>query len=193
MKTIQIPMNSNPFTVVINNSVYQYKAGQTMEVPDEVAAAIEDALALVPKPKRYLSRLTQLVEGSIEDITADDFEGITKIKVSAFYNCKEIKKAAIPGNIDTIESFAFYGCEKMESVTLGDGLAKVFPSVFDGCTNLTSVFLPKTPPTLMNVNTFANINASCVFYCKDQASMEAYKAAPYWSTLAGTYSFVVES
>lgn len=40
MKTIQIPMNSNPFTVIINNSVYHYKAGETIEVPDEVAEVI---------------------------------------------------------------------------------------------------------------------------------------------------------
>lgn len=51
MKTIQIPTNCNPYIVVINNHVYTYKAGETAEVPDEVAEAIEDALELEPKPK----------------------------------------------------------------------------------------------------------------------------------------------
>ena len=50
MKAIQIPKSSNPFIVVINNTVHSYAAGETVEVPDEVAAAIEDALELVPKP-----------------------------------------------------------------------------------------------------------------------------------------------
>ena len=40
MKTIQIPTNSNPFIVTINNNEYQYRAGETVEVPDEVAEVI---------------------------------------------------------------------------------------------------------------------------------------------------------
>ena len=40
MKTITIPTYNNPFVVVINNKVYQYKGGETIEVPDEVAEAI---------------------------------------------------------------------------------------------------------------------------------------------------------
>lgn len=49
-KTITIPTNCNPYIVVINNHVYTYKAGETVEVPDEVAEAIEDAIALESKP-----------------------------------------------------------------------------------------------------------------------------------------------
>lgn len=40
MKTIQIPTTSNPFIVSINNQVYSYRAGTTVEVPDEVAEVI---------------------------------------------------------------------------------------------------------------------------------------------------------
>ena len=43
MKTITIPTYNNPFIVVINNKVYQYKGGETIEVPDEVAEAIENS------------------------------------------------------------------------------------------------------------------------------------------------------
>ena len=39
-KTITIPTNCNPYIVVINNHVYAYRAGDTIEVPDEVAEAI---------------------------------------------------------------------------------------------------------------------------------------------------------
>ena len=39
-KTIKIPEYKNPFTVVINNTVYQYGAGENVEVPDEVADLI---------------------------------------------------------------------------------------------------------------------------------------------------------
>lgn len=40
MKTITIPDYKNPFTVTINNKEYQYKGGETVEVPDEVASLI---------------------------------------------------------------------------------------------------------------------------------------------------------
>ena len=79
MKTIQIPTTSNPFIVNINNNAYQYRAGETAEVPDEVAEAIEDALELMPKPKRCLSKVAQYVDGNLFEITANDLEGVTTI------------------------------------------------------------------------------------------------------------------
>ncbi len=169
MKTIQIPMNSNPFTVVINNSVYQYKAGELIEVPDEVAEAIEDALKLEPKPMRYLSKFAQRTDGSIIEITAEDFDGISTIGHSAFASCNSLRKVSIPNGITSIRNYAF-----------------------SWCSNLGSVWLPETPPALVDANAFGNINPSCVFYCNSQASLDAYKAATNWSTLAGTYAFVVE-
>lgn len=167
MKTIQIPMYSNPFTVVINNSVYQYKAGESVEVPDEVAAAIEDALKLEPKAKRYLSVVAQLVSGSLQEITAEDLAGANKIAGCAFYNNLGLVKVTIPNSITKIEQNAF-----------------------NWATNLKSVYLPEVPPVLANVTAFGNL--TCTFYCKTQASLEAYKAAENWSTLTSTYAFVVE-
>ena len=169
MKTITIPEYKNPFVVVINNSVYQYKGGETIEVPDDVAEAIEDAIELIPKPKRYISKIAQRVDGSLTEITASDLEGISSISHSAFSNCKNLRKVVLPKNITTIGIYAF-----------------------DWCTNLESVYLPETPPILTNANSFGNLKSGCIFYCKDQASLDAYKAAANWSTLTGTYSFVVE-
>lgn len=168
-KSITIPTNCNPYIVVINNHVYTYKAGETIEVPDEVAEAIEDALELVPKPGRNISRLAQLAEGSLEEITAEDLEGISTLSNCAFYGCVGLAKVTIPNGIKTITSNAFGYCWRLESVTL-----------------------PETPPTLANVNAFDGIKATCTFYCKTQESLDAYKAAANWSTLTGAYSFVVE-
>lgn len=216
MKTILIPMNSNPFTVVINNSVYQYKAGQTVEVPDEVAAAIEDALKLVPKPKRYLSNFAKRVEGSITELRASDFEGIESIGGYAFLNCKSLKSVEFPNSITSIGvsafsgcssiksitigsyvtsigNYAFYGCTELTSIEIANSVASIGSEVFYGCTNLEAVRIPENPPALANVNAFPDIKDGCVFYCKTQESLDAYKAAENWSTLVGKYSFVVES
>lgn len=169
MKTITIPEYKNPFIVVINNNVYQYKGGETVEVPDEVAEAIEDALELAPKPKRYLSKFAQLVGGSLSEVTAKDLEEVSKI-----FTC------------------AFYGNYYLTKVTIPNGITLIGNSAFEWCVNLESVYLPETPPTLDETSAFGNIKSSCVFYCKSQESLNAYKAAENWSTLTGTYSFVVE-
>ena len=170
MKTIQIPTTSNPFIVNINNHAYQYRAGETAEVPDEVAEAIEDALELEPKPKRYISRIAQLAEGSLTELTAEDLGGISVLSNCAFYGCSGLMKATIP-----------------------KGIATIATNAFGSCWRLACVYLPETPPILADVNAFTNIQPKCVFYCKTQESLDAYRAAANWSTLAGTYSFVVEA
>lgn len=49
MKTVTIPtIGSDPYKITINGYTYSYKAGSTVSVPDEVAAAIENAVRLFP-------------------------------------------------------------------------------------------------------------------------------------------------
>ena len=194
MKTIQIPTTSNPFIVNINNHAYQYRAGETAEVPDEVAEAIEDALELEPKPVKYISLLGQSADGSITEISEKDIDGITTIVTYAFYNCFSLKKVTIPKSVASIAARAFCGCVALETVVFQDGdLISIGENTFDWCGKLSRVYLPTIPPALENVNAFQNINTDCVFYCKTQASLEAYRAAANWSTLAGTYTFMVEA
>lgn len=193
MKTITIPDYKNPFTVTINNNEYRYKGGETVEVPDEVAEAIEDALELVPKPKRYLSKFARSVEGSLTEINGSDLEGITAIAACSFYFYRNLKAITIPKSATKIGTNAFYSCSELETVTFEDGILNSIESTaFEWCSKLSKVRLPAIPPTLANANAFANIKSNCTFYCKTQASLDAYKAAPNWSTLTGTYSFVVE-
>lgn len=192
MKIIQIPTTSNPFIVNINNRAYQYKGGETIEVPDEVAEAIEDALELEPKPKRYLSKFAQRVEGSITEVDESDFEGIEIISSHAFASCHGITKITIPNAVKTIGNRAFYACNILESAVMGNNITSIGSSAFSWCPNMRQFYLPEVPPTI-NIDSFDNINTGCVFYCKTQASLDAYKAAPIWSTLTSTYSFVVEA
>ena len=193
MKIIQIPTTSNPFIVNINNNVYQYRAGEIIEIPDEVAEAIEDALELVPQPKRYLDRFAQRVEGSIVEITTSDLEMVETIDYYALAYSKNLKRIEIPNSVKSIGNGALYSCGRLESVDMGNGVQRIEKNVFDWCVKLAKVYLPEMPPALENVNAFDNINAGCVFYCKTQASLDAYKAAANWSTLTGTYAFVVEA
>lgn len=193
MKTIQIPTTSNPFIVNINNQGYSYRAGATVEVPNEVAAAIEDALDLEPKPKRHLSRIGQLAEGSITELTTSDLDGAEKIAKRAFEHCQSIKRVELPNCITSIGSEAFFSCESINLVTIGNGVKQIATYAFYGCIALARVALPEIPPVLEDVNAFNKIKTSCTFYCKTKESLDAYKAAANWSTLAGTYAFAVEA
>ena len=98
------------------------------------------------------------------------------------YNVKEFN-ANLSDNTD-IEQLEFESGSKLE---------KIGEYAFSGCTALESIEMPEIPPTLVDVNAFRNLYADCVFYCKSQASLDAYKVAKNWSTLTGTYTFAVES
>ena len=195
MKTIQIPTTSNPFIVNINNNEYQYRAGETIEVPDEVAEAIEDALELEPKPKRYLNKLAQRADCSITDLIISDLDGVENIAYFAFGQCVSLISVEIPDCVKTLSGSAFHGCNRLQYVRFGANsrLESIGTEAFRWCSQLKKVYLPVTPPALADINAFANVNTACLFCFKTQASLDAYKAAENWSTLAGTFSYVVEA
>lgn len=51
MREVTIPEGWNPCKITVNNVTYEYPAGQTVEVPDEIAALIEQAAANQPQAK----------------------------------------------------------------------------------------------------------------------------------------------
>lgn len=196
MKTIIIPKSFGYPTmeIIANGKHYELKSGEEITVEDHLAEIIENAVALVPKTERYKSRLAQLAEGSISEITLNDLEGADIIVGYAFRNCYSVTSIEIPDGIKSIKQYAFYGCNNVKSIRFGENsrLESIAVGAFDLCANLSKVYLPSAPPILENTNAFTNAKATCVFYCKTQASLDAYKVAPVWSTLTGKYSFVVE-
>ena len=197
MKTIIIPTRFGfpTLDLYINGRKSTFKSGEEISVEDYVADVIENAIALEPKVGRNKSRFAQRVEGSITEITAIDLEGIETIVDSAFRNCGLVTSIEIPNTVKIIMQNAFLSCTNAKSVRFGDNskVETIEANAFKWCGRLKEVYLPKTPPTLTDANAFANLNASCVFYCKTQASLDAYKAATNWSTLTGTYTFKVEA
>ena len=206
MKTIQIPTTSNPFIVNINNNAYQYRAGETAEVPDEVAEAIEDALELEPKPKRYLGQLAQFVEGLTREIPKSDLEGITTVSPCAFYNYDSLTEIALPDTVTHIGYSAFGNCNGLATITMGSKVTSIGSNAFEYCTALTSIEMPNsisnigsyafrnctglkkvvmrptTPPDIKE-DTFANVPTTCVFEVPADA-LGVYKTAPCWSAFA---------
>ena len=194
MKSITIPERFGYPTleITINGKEQTFNSGVEIEVEDSVAEAIENAIALAPKQEIYKSRFAQRIEGSLTDISSSDFEGIRTIAAYAFADCNSIRKIIIPNGINSIKTSAFYSCSNLESVEIGNNVISIEATAFDWCVKLAKVCLPEIPPTLADTNAFQNLDTACVFYCKSQASLDAYKAAANWSTLTGTYTFKVE-
>lgn len=196
MKTITIPKRFGYPTldITVNGETYKVKSGEEITIEDHVAEVIENALELEPKPKRYLTKIAQRVEGSIAELTLNDLEGIERISPHAFIYCDNLTIIEIPNSVTSIGEGAFNGNQSLESVRfeVNSKVESIGTTAFGRCKNLKSVYLPETPPVLEDSN-FVNLNSNCVFYCKSQESLEAYKKAANWSTLTGTYTFVVES
>ncbi len=222
MKTITIPERFGYPTVgiIANGKEYTLNSGVEITVEDHLAEIIENAIALTPKYRSVSDSgsdnnyLPSYIDGSLTDITAVMLKGATKIgrymfghsritsivipdsvvafEQYAFYNCTSLGSVTLPSGITELPQEAFVNCKSLKAIVLPDKVKSISTSVFANCNVLASVYLPETPPTLANVNAFQNINPACVFYCKTQASLDAYKAATNWSTLTGTYSFVVE-
>ena len=196
MTTITIPTKFGypKFDMYINGKKYTLQSGVEITVEDHVAEVIEKSLALAPKYGRNISKFAQVAEGSLTEILKSDLEDIKNISAYAFVNTKSLKSIELPSSVTSIAYSAFAGCTNLKILDVGNSkLEKLSELAFSGCTSLESVKLPEIPPTLVNVSAFQNINTACIFYCKNQESLNKYKAATNWSTLTNTYTFKVES
>ncbi len=132
--------------------------------------------------------------------------GVTSIGIAAFQNCSGLTSIEIPSGVTSIGSQAFYRCSSLTSINIPSGVTSIGSQAFSNCSSLTSIEIPSgvtsigsqtfyncsslssitvnatTPPTLSNVNAFNNTN-NCPIYVPSE-SLETYKAADNWSSLA---------
>lgn len=154
------------------------------------------------------NKFASLVDRSITQVTAEDLSGATSIGEGAFYGCKSLSEIIIPSGVTSIGDNAFMSCSGLKTVTFGDNsqLESIGSSAFFGCINLTSIEIPSgvqsignyafqdchalatvtlqatTPPTI-ETYTFNNVPDITIYYVPD-ASVDAYKSATNWTTLA---------
>ena len=146
---------------------------------------------------------------SLSSITIPD--GVTSIGGFAFYDCYSLTSVTIGNGVTEIGEDAFSGCTSLTSVTIGNGVTEIGYQAFSRCSSLTSVTIPDSVTeigqeafyeceSLASVYCKATTPPSAVFWSDDWCafdnnaserkiyvpteSVDAYKAADYWSDYA---------
>lgn len=154
------------------------------------------------------SKLTQLIEGTLTEITAEDLEGITKIRAFAFYAMGNLEAVELPNTITTVGSNAFAGISgstrnKIKTLVFPDSITTIADGVCADCPNLQNVVLPQNAQfTRINSNSFRNcsqlndvvipnsitrIDGSAFYYCSKLSNITLSNSLTYISSSAFSY------
>lgn len=118
--------------------------GTNKERLEQNNTKIDSLINLVKSKGSIPSKLPQVIDKSITELTAEDFGDITVIGNSVFVNCSELKTADLPDSITMIGNSAFSDCRKLELTKLPNELLTIGDNVFfEGNNNIISEFPSK--------------------------------------------------
>ncbi len=106
---------------------------------------------------------------------------VTSIGEDAFYNCSALESVTIGNSVTSIGNYAFYGCYTLTSITIPNSVTEIGEKAFYNCSKLKEVYCkPTTPPTGGSYMFDSNVSGRRIYV--PAASVDAYKAASYWSS-----------
>ena len=165
--------SDNGRCLIIDNTLNSFAPAGLTEytIPDSVTTIGEDAFY-------GCSSLTSVIIG----------DSVTEIGESAFEDCSSLTSITIPDSVTEIGDYAFKGCSSLTSVTIGDSVTTIGWGAFSDCSSLTSVYCKAITPPAGGSYMFSYYEngykpIGCTIYVPME-SVEAYKAASYWSSYA---------
>lgn len=142
------------------------------------------------------SNATSLTIGSgITNIPASAFSGwgkatslqipdsVVSIDSYAFSDWATAANLTLPSTLKTINGYAFENWYAATSLTIPALVTSIGGKAFSGWSSCNTVTCMATTPPRIQVDTFANIPANCIFKVP-AASVDTYKAAVNWSAYA---------
>ena len=148
MKTVKIPSNMNPYDVWINGLKYSFPAGETVEVEDFIAEAIENS-KFDPKPAPVRGILW-------EDISDKPFGEV----FTTLYEGTDLTPVLADGMYTYIIDAGIFAIEVGQTYTV----------VFEGVTYECVAKSFGSMPTLGNLGLFGDVDTGEPFLCIDQTS-----------------------
>lgn len=96
------------------------------------------------------NKLSSLVNGSIEEITDIDMQGMTTVGDATFYECVNLRDINIPNGITTIGRSAICRCLKLTSIIIPSSVVTIGHSAFYNCIKLKNIAIPDSVTTIGN-------------------------------------------
>lgn len=114
-------------------------------------------------------------------VSIDIPNSVTSIGSECFWGCTSLTSIRIPDGVSIISSFSFCQCSSLTTLIIPSSVNSIYSYAFQGCSSLTSITIESVSPPSGSSYMFRN--TSCPIYVP-AGSVEAYKAAEYWSDYA---------
>lgn len=168
----------------------------TMILPSSVTSIKTSAFELsgitditIPPTVTYIHNAAFFLSEDLMSIVIP--ASVTMMGSSVFMGCRSLVNVSISTSLNGLDHSTFSGCRALVSITVPDNITSIGNSLFYNCSNLSEIrFNSVVPPTVVlasgeTENIFAG-NASGRLIKVPAGSVNAYKAAPYWSNYASS-------